>query len=134
MVAAAKSLERDLRGRVAIELFELPERPSLDTMEDIVIPLMPFFDRLVARPRAGLDDYTVFANVNLLGVSIDLENADAPDLTRFWAGARNRRLAVFAHGVGDQAQRDALQRFEVEGMDGPALGRIYDGLDELGTA
>lgn len=134
IVDAAKSVEADLRGRVAIDLFDIPENPRLDALEDIVIPLMPFFDRLLARPRAEEDDYTTYANINLFGVTIDLASTGAPDLTRFWANARKRRLAIFAHGVTTPAQAEELKKFEVEGMDGPLLGGVFASMTEAGEA
>ena len=134
VVEGIKTLDRDLRKRVAIDLFDLPEEPSLEYMEDIIVPVMAFFERFLARPSNALDDYTVFANLNLIGVSADMEDPNHPDLTQFWAQARKRRLALFAHGVGQPAQAEELKKFEVEGMDGPLLGGLFPDLTEAGLA
>jgi len=74
-------------------------------MDDITVPLMPFFDTLVARPNNEMADYTLFANLNYAGVSLDL--GDKPiDLklagrvfTAFEARAEFRRLATWVLGL-----------------------------------
>lgn len=67
-----RMLNKDQRKKVVVEITDFPETLSVVNMDDITIPFMPFFDHLVARPNQGMTDYTMFANLNYAGVSLDL--------------------------------------------------------------
>jgi hypothetical protein len=76
-------------------------------MDDITIPLMPFFDTLVARPNQEMTDYTLFANLNYAGVCLDLsdKNIDlklAGQLFKlFEERAEFRRLPTWLFGLSN---------------------------------
>lgn len=69
---AVRLLTSDQRKRVVVEVTDFPESLSVINMDDITIPLMPFFDTLVARPNNDMTDYTLFANLNYAGVSLSM--------------------------------------------------------------
>jgi hypothetical protein len=115
---AARSFEARLRGMVALELFGFPAAPRLDTVEDCLIPMMPFFERFIGRPHRNCDDYTVFANCNMIGVGVDLEAEEPRDLAEFADHARRRRLVTFVHGLSTAEQAASARAIGPAGMDG----------------
>lgn len=69
-----RTLSKEQREHIAVEISDFPKSLSVDTLDDITIPLMPFFDTLLARPEQEQTDYTLYANLNYAGVILDLRD------------------------------------------------------------
>lgn len=103
-----RTLSKEQRDHVCVEVSDFPQNLSVDNMDDITLVLMPFFDTLIARPNNDMTDYTLFANLNYAGVSLDL--ADKPmDLKLagkvfkvFQERAERRRLDMWIMGLAGQ--------------------------------
>lgn len=100
-----RTLSPEQRQNIVVEIMDFPKNLSVNNMDDITIPLMPFFDTLIANPAQDMTDYTLFANLNYAGVSLDL--GDKPLdlklagklLKLFTARAEVRRLPVWIFGL-----------------------------------
>lgn len=102
---AFRLLTKDQRKCVVVEISDFPQNLSVHNMDDITIPLMPFFDTLVARPAQDMTDYTLFANLNYASVLLDLSDK-AVDLKLagqlfklFSSRAELRRLPMWIFGL-----------------------------------
>lgn len=124
MIAAFKDLPTEYRPQVIIDVFDFPNPLTLDILDDITIRLMPFFDKLMAEPTPGMDDFTLFVNCNYFGVSFDLEARELKgdeaikSMTRFWGEATKRRLKTVLQGVSDAELSDKADRYEIFSQDG----------------
>ena len=124
MVAAFKDLPAEYRPQVIIEVFDFPNPLTLDILDDITIRLMPFFDKLMAEPTPGMEDFTAFVNCNYFGVSFDMEaqalegDEAIKSMTKFWGEATKRRLKTIVQGVSDAELSDKADRYEVFSQDG----------------
>ena len=100
-----RMLDKDQRKKVVVEITDFPETLSVINMDDITIPFMPFFDHMVARPNPDMTDYTLFANLNYAGVSLDLDDKPmdlklAGKIFRVFAErAQFRRLPMWIFGL-----------------------------------
>lgn len=127
IVGAFKMLDDDLRKNVIVEVFQFPRVLSVSLLDEITIPLLAFFGHYVAGPEPDMIDFTLFTNLNYLGVVLDLgvENGggDMKDrVTKFWAEATKQKLKVFISGVKDRDILDLARRYEAFAIDGPVLG------------
>jgi hypothetical protein len=127
IVGAFKMLDGELRKNVIIEVFQLPRALSVGLLDEITIPLLAFFEHYVAGPEPDMVDFTLFTNLNYLGVVLDLgmENGggDMKDrVTKFWAEATKQKLKFFISGVKDRDILDLARRYEAFAIDGPVLG------------
>ena len=135
IVQTIKELPEELRSAVIVEFFDFPKTLTLEILGDITIPVLPFFDNYMAEPSAGMTDFTVFANLNYFGVSLDLESSGAAgddavaDMTAFWAEATNRRLKVLLQGVKEQGLADKAIQYECFALDGPLIGEDSQTMD-----
>lgn len=136
IVNSIKKLPKELRGNVIVELFDFPEEVPMSILEDVVVPLFPFFQHFVAVPPDDMEDYTVFANCNFMGVCINLERTEQGDeeanklVTKFWASGTKRRLKLFFEGVSEPAIKETAERYEAMGIDGPIIGEPVAALDQ----
>ncbi|MDH3335333.1 MAG: hypothetical protein OEL50_01700 [Rhodospirillaceae bacterium] len=134
IVTAIKKLPKELRNSVIVELFDFPENVTMNVLEDDIVPLFPFFENYIAAPADEMDDFTIFANCNFLGVSMDLSELDqgAEDtgkkIVKFWASATKRRLKLFFQGVADEGVKQTAERYEAMGIDGPIIGEMVETL------
>lgn len=130
IVLAIKKLPKELRKNIIVELFDFPENVTMNVLEDDIVPLFPFFEHYIAQTPPEMDDFTVFANCNFLGVSIDLAELDqTAELTgkkimKFWASATKRRLKLFFEGVSDPGVKQTALRYEAMGIDGAIIGEM----------
>lgn len=67
-----RTLNAEERAHIVPEIIDFPKSLSLNTLDDITIPLMAFFDTWIARPEKEQADFTPFANLNYSGVTLDL--------------------------------------------------------------
>jgi len=67
-----RTLTTEERAHMVPEILEFPKSLSLNTLDDITIPLMAFFETWIAQPEKEQADFTPFANLNYAGVSLDL--------------------------------------------------------------
>lgn len=101
-------LSKDQRKHIVVEVSDFPQNLSLDNMDDITIPLMPFCETLIARPAQNMTDYTLFANLNYAGVCLDLGDKAldlklAGQLFKLFASrAGFRRLPMWILGLPNQ--------------------------------
>jgi len=129
MIQAFKELDPAIRKEVILDVFDFPNPLTLDILDDITIRLMPFFDKLMAEPASDMDDFTIFANCNYFGVSLDLEARDVMGeaaigvMTRFWGEATKRRLKVVVQGISEPELSEKADRYEVFLQDGPCIGK-----------
>lgn len=129
IVQAVKELDSSLRGAVITEFFDMPRSLNLDMLADMMIPLLPFFDKFLGEPRPLLsdDNLTIYSNCNFFGVSLDLEGSEAAgdeamaQMTKFWAEATKSRLKVSLQGIRDPAIVDKATQYEIFAIDGPAI-------------
>lgn len=135
IVHAVKGLAPELRRTVIVEIFQFPKSMTLDSLDEITIPLLPFFENFMAEPEPGMDDFILFANCNYFGVSLDvegrgLEGADALDrLTGFWAETVKKRLKLIVQGIADREIAVNARKYDAFAMDGPALGSDSENLE-----
>ena len=101
-------LNKEERDNVAVMITDFPKSLSVETMDDITIPLMPFFDTLVAMPEQEQTDYTLYANLNYAGVMLDLKDKPidlklaGKILQLFSSRAEFRRLPMWIIGIPTQ--------------------------------
>ena len=125
LVNAFKELNESLRKAVIIEVFDFPDDVYIDTLADITIPLLPFFDYYLASPVADERDFTVYATTNYFGISLDLENMDGPKaeiaktLDTAAAGAEMRKLKLYVQGIAGDDMRAIAERYDPFAKDGP---------------
>ena len=121
-------LETEFRAGLIVEIFNLPERVSVDSLSEITIPMLPYTDTFLARPHPTMEDFTVFANCNYRGVSYDMDAApeDAQDrldhMTDFWSETTKRRLGLCVHDLDDESVLETVKRWEAMFIDGPVIG------------
>jgi len=100
-----RSLSNDERRHIIPEIINFPKSLSLNTLDDITIPLMAFFGTWLAQPEKEQSSFTPFANLNYAGVILDLD--DKPmDLKLaekiiqlFVQRASHRRLPTWVLGI-----------------------------------
>jgi len=100
-----RELSTEERQNIIPEIIDFPKSLSLNTLDDITIPLMAFFDSWFAQPEKEQTDFTPFANLNYSGVALDL--SDKPiDLKLagkvfqlFAQRASHRRLPTWVLGI-----------------------------------
>lgn len=127
-----RMLNKDQRKRVAVEVTDFPDVLSVINMDDITIPLMPFFDTLIARPNKAMTDYTLFANLNYAGVSLDL--GDKPIdlklagqvLRIFSERAEFRRLPTWVLGLPGQEVAKVARIAGAHALSGAYMDRDRD--------
>ncbi len=139
LVAAFKELNEPLRKFVVIEVFDFPDDVYIDTLADITVPLLPFFDYYLALPVADERDFTVYATTNYFGISLDLENMDgtkeeiAKTIGIAAAGAEMRKLKLYVQGIAGNDMRVIAERYDpfakdgtIFGADIPTLGKMVE--------
>lgn len=137
LVAAFKELSQALRKFVVIEVFDFPDAMHIDSLADITIPLLPFFDYYLALPIAGEKDFTVYATTNYFGISIDLENMNgseeeiAKTLGVADSGAKTRKLKLYVQGIAGDDMRAIVERYDPFAKDGPVFGADMPILGEI---
>lgn len=100
-----RTLSTEERAHIVPEILEFPKSLSLNTLDDITIPLMAFFDTWIAQPEKEQADFTPFANLNYAGVSLDLfdKPMDLKLATKiiqlFTQRASHRRLPTWVLGL-----------------------------------
>ncbi|HEY9080684.1 hypothetical protein [Magnetovibrio sp.] len=100
-----RTLSVEERRHIIPEITAFPKSLSLNTLDDITIPLMAFFDTWLAQPEKEQADFTPFSNLNYAGVVLDL--LDKPiDLKLagkvfqlFAQRASHRRLPTWVLGI-----------------------------------
>ncbi len=134
IVTAIKKLPKELRSNIIVEIFDFPENITMNVVEDNIVPLFPFFEHFIAAPPSGMDDFTIFANCNFLGVSINLADMDQTDeltqkkIMNFWAAGTKRRLKLFFEGIADPSVKEIAERYEAMGIDGPIIGEALSSI------
>lgn len=130
MVKALKSLPAVCSKAAISHVFDLPERISLDTLDDIVIPLLITIDKFLIEPPATMSDYTDISGCNAQGVVLDMQPGEGSELklSKFWAVAAPRRLGIFVQNISDQDSIDSIKYYEGRGMDGPIFGSLLDAI------
>lgn len=136
MVNAIKLLPGEVRANVIIELYDFPPQMAMNTLEDCMVLLFPFFENYIAQPSADMDDYTVFANCNMMGVSLDMDGQEQTGeaaekiMKHFWAQGTKRRLKLFFEGLNEAAALETANRYEAMGVDGALIGENLETLVE----
>ncbi len=131
MVRTLKDLPPVCASAAISHLFDLPDRLTLDVLDDAVVPLLIAIDKFVIEPPAGLKDYSDIGACNAQGVVLDMDpdQGSGLDLTKFWSRATPRRLGMFVQNVDDEAVISMAARYEGRGVDGPVFGKL---LPEIG--
>jgi hypothetical protein len=102
-------------GNLVFELFNFPEKLSLDYLDNLSITVFPFCRHYIARPRPGWTNFTIFTNCNFQGVSFHLMDKAwpaaqiKPHLQTFCASAGGGRLDTYGHGVANEGIGDAAR-------------------------
>lgn len=129
LVTAFRQLNDRVRKAVIVEVFDFPDNidMDLDTLADITIPLLPFFDFYIARPASDVTDFTVFVNSNYFGIGLDLETMEGPPeqtlktLNAVAIAAKKRKLKLFVQGVTNEDMAQAVNQHDPFAKDGPFL-------------
>ncbi len=135
MVKVLKDLPPVCAKAAISHLFDLPDRLTLNTLDDAVVPLLITIDKFVIEPPARLEDYSDIGACDAQGVVLDMGPDEGPDggegldLTKFWSRAVPRRLGIFVQNVRDEAVLPMAERYESRGLDGPVFGKL---LPEIG--
>lgn len=126
MVKVLKDLP-DVCAKAAIShVFDLPDRVTLDTLDDVVVPLLITIDKFVLEPPAELEDYTDISSCNAQGVVLDMAPGEGAnmDLTKLWSRAAPRRLGIFVQNADNEDIIPMAERYEGRGVDGPVFGKL----------
>ena len=140
LVATFKELSEPLRKFVVIEVFDFPDDVYVDSLADITIPLLPFFDYYLALPITGEKDFTVYATTNYFGISLDLENMDGSkeEITKMLgiaaAGTEMRKLKLYVQGIAGDDTRKIVERYDPFAKDGPIFGADTPTLGKMAEA
>ncbi len=125
---AFDQLPEACKSAVIVEVFNLPKRISVDSLGDITIPMLLYVSKFLAAPHPETEDYTIFANLNYVGLTHSYSNAakTAEDrkklLTRFWSETTKARLKLCVSDIGDFEIIEQARRYEALAMDGVAIG------------
>lgn len=136
---AFEELLESLRSLIIVEVLNLPEKVSIDSLSDITIPMIPFTQNFIAEPHPATEDFTVFANCNYQGMIFDVSSfgddiqVQRDKLTDFWAAATKARLKLMVRNIGGQEIADMAVRLEAQGMDGSLFGPDSTHLGPLST-
>jgi len=128
LIALFKEYDAPLRKRIMIDVFGLPDELSVDTMDDVTIPLMAITDKMLAHPPVGLDDFKVFSILNYMGMTLDLMNEEwgadklSARLDDFALNTRHWRLRPFVTGVKTPSILQAVNDVTPYGVDGRGHG------------
>lgn len=104
-----RDMHNNSEGKLVFELFNFPEKFSLDYLDNLSILVFPFCRHYIARPRPGWTNFTIFTNCNFQGVSFHLMGKAwpvdqiKPHLQTFCASAGAGRLHTYVHGIANQA-------------------------------
>ncbi|MBL6957461.1 MAG: hypothetical protein ISR52_00645 [Rhodospirillales bacterium] len=129
LVRIFKETPEEIRARMIFEIFDFPQRLTVDALDDITIPILPFFDERIARPAPQITDFTIFANINYTGVGIDLRDQKwplekiEPILKTFCGAAQHSRLKAYAQGVSNHAIGKLAVNCGIAGVDGDFMVR-----------
>jgi len=128
MIAFFKEYDAPLRKRIMVDIVGLPEDLTVNTMDDVTIPLMAVTDKMIAQCPKGMDDFKVFSNLNYMGMTLDLKNKDweAGELSEmlddFALNSRHWRLRPFITGVKTPSLLKAILDITPYGVDGRSHG------------
>ena len=109
------------------ELFNFPDKLSLDYLDNLAITVFPFCRDYIARPRPGWTNFTIFTNCNFQGVSFHLMDKAwpaeqiKPHLQTFCSAALEGRLDAYVHGIANEVIGDATRRAGFKYMNGSGL-------------
>lgn len=132
MVKVLKDLPPICAKAAISHLFDLPDRVTMDSLDDAVVPLLITLEKFVIEPPAALEDYSDIGACNAQGVVLDLDPDEGSglDLTKFWSRAAPRRLGIFVQNACDETVLPMAERYEGRGVDGPVFGEL---LPEIGS-
>lgn len=131
---AFDELEDACKSAVIVEVFNLPKRVSVDSLGDITIPMLLYVSKFLAIPHPETEDYTVFANLNYVGLSHSYSNAGKTAkerdkaLIQFWSEAARARLKLCVTDIDVIEVVDQVRRYQALAMDGPVIGLASDQL------
>lgn len=122
-------LSTEERSFIVPEIIDFPESLSLNTLDEITIPLMAFFDTWLAQPEKTQADFTPFANLNYGGVTLDL--FDKPmDLKLagkvfqlFAQRASHRRLPTWVLGLATPELAKVARICGINGLSGAYMNK-----------
>jgi len=120
-------LEPECWAALTVDVFNLPERVSVDSLSGITVPMLLYTDRFIARPHTAMEDFTVFANCNYQGVVFDMTAGGGDTATQlgqlmdFWSEATKRRLGLCVQNVADDDIVATVRRWEAMHIDGAAI-------------
>lgn len=104
-----RDMQNNSEAKLVFELFNFPEKLSLDYLDNLSITVFPFCRHYIARPRPGWTNFTIFTNCNFQGVSFHLMDKAwpavqiKPHLQNFCASAGAGRLHTYVHGIANEA-------------------------------
>ncbi len=125
---AFDELQDACKSAVIVEVFNLPKRVSVDSLGDITIPMLLYVSKFLATPHPETEDYSVFANLNYVGLTHSHSNAGKTAeerkkaLTKFWSETTKARLKLCVSDIDDLEAAEQARQYEALAMDGPAIG------------
>ena len=129
-LAPLKTLTASQKQHLIVEMFDLPQRLSLDALEDATIPLLSYAHGFIGHPPPGLHDCTVFANCNYLGLMASLRGNedDEMDLRTIWPECQKRRLKLVVTGIVSPEIVALAKKYEAFGIAGPAVAPLQSSI------
>ena len=126
IVDALNTVPDEVAKSLIAHVFGLPDKVTLDFLDDAVIPIMFTTSKFIVEPPMALEDYTDIAACNAQGVVLDMavRKEDFSDLTNVWSRATPRRLSIFVQNVADAAVLPMAERYKCRGVDGPLFGEL----------
>ncbi len=92
-----KALDAEERSILILELLDFAASPSMDVVEDAIMPLMDHCFGFLAAARIDLEDATVFATCNVMALTVDASRpaAERPRYEHIAEIAQKRRMRCF---------------------------------------
>ena len=88
-----REIEGQFSGQLIFEIFNFPERFTLDYLDQLGILVFPFSKYYTARPSPSLIDFKLFANCNFQGVA---------SISRTSPGRRKKSVPIWRNSVNRQ--------------------------------
>lgn len=122
-----REIQNNSEGKLVFELFNFPEKLSLEYLDNLAITVFPFCRHYIARPRPGWTNFTIFTNCNFQGVSFHLMDKAwpaeqiKPHLQTFCASAGAGRLHTYLHGIANETLDKAARTAGFTYLNGPGV-------------
>jgi len=125
---AVDKLEGACKSAVIFEAFNLPKRICVYMLGENTIPMLLFVSKSLTASHREREDYTIFANLNHVGLTHHHSNASKAaevwkkTLTRFWSETTKASLKFLTRNIDNFGIFEQVWFYEALAMDGAAMG------------